>query len=747
MNAKNMLITAILIMGVVALASPAMAASSASQPAGQTQTSCELNTQDAIPAPQTYAAWFADTPKDVGAYIKPCQTYVITIHPCEHVPNKEMNVPTDLEVDAYARTSCSKYVYGECLSETRIPEPAKIVAGPNGDVNVYFMIRNVDIKALPSKIVQRGVLPVFVYAVGACKTPTAQEFDRTPWNVGYRYDYRVSKQFENKPIKDILEVELHCQYPPRENGKWMFDVTKKVQMVYPDVTKAVLEGNYDIESYWQVSADTFRTPEEIVKGWENGYEIAKLNVDGNWYFVKIPAKLTMERSNANGKIAAKIIPLGDCYANVPINRRPLGAQCMKYMVVVNPPSVRYKFIVKDSQGYILEEKSGIGEQNFEVYRPITPEMLDNPLCIEVVTDNNEVIAGGDCSEMPKTTPTAKIKAESCPQNEKEQHIVGERCTRYTIDVTPDATSYIFLVKDIQGQVIRRYMGHGDQNFDVLLPLIPETAGPMCVEVLWQGKVIGSSGCENEEMTNPQTHSKTKEWNVIVNSPFPYQYEVEKNNLHLMVFVNYMARNGCEGISAKVVPLRCPNCYEVDLIPRHAEPGEVCTQVIRRIPYVNVEIPLSRETNTVHIDVKMVGTNPVPKPTPVPKPFMCMDLEANVIEIKNMLQSCKIKCTDADKEKIIKAIDQLRARAKELNCKVVIPKPVFPAPIQPQPIPKEKILPEEKGGQAKNSSSVTTTNRNNQMAHSQYVPSAPVGWNITNIVNNVRSIIARIFQIW
>ena len=94
----------------------------------------------------------------------------------------------------------------------------------------------------------------------------------------------------------------------------------------------------------------------------------------------------------------------------------------------------------------------------------------------------------------------------------------------------------------------------------------------------------------------------REWKVCIQSPYSqHGYKIEKDTLALTVYVNATLHNSCEKISAKVVPLRCKNCYEVNIV-RERAPRGVCTQAIKKVESVDVNIPLDPAYREAHIRV-------------------------------------------------------------------------------------------------------------------------------------------------
>ena len=395
-----------------------------------------------------------------------------------------------------------------------------------------------------------------------------------------------------RSLEMALETELHKWYPETPDGNWELNVTKTVQKVYPNVVEANLSGSYAIEKYWKVSANTRRTPEEIVKGWEEGYEIAKIRITADeypglpeenygWYFVKIPAKLSMVRNHVEGEMNTNAkITVESCYRNLPEKMRPLGVGCVQYDVNVTPDSTEYNFVVHSVSGKILKDELARGDRTFRITWPLNP-----------------------------TIP----------------------------------------------------------HFENLLP--------GCAEVIINGKTLAKS-CGGA----PRPHeAPQKKWNVKIESNYPYKYHIVGNKLLLQISVNYLAKNSCERLHAVVTPLRCPNCYQVSIHVVKPSPEMRCAEVMHRITSVYATIPLQTTTNSVY--VKIVGPE-TGSPEIPPNPIICMKIEGYSLKIKQALENCKLKCTNADKQRILEEIKELEANAARNGCKVVIPKPVFPKIAQP-----------------------------------------------------------------
>jgi|GEM_PF-6930512 len=370
-------------------------------------------------------------------------------------------------------------------------------------------------------------------------------------------------------LKEALEKELHKWYPEKEKDVWELNVTKTVQKIYPNVLEANLSGTYDILDYWKVSsADDYPgLPEE----------------NYGWYFVKIPAKLSLKRAGnkESNQISAEIVSK-NCYEDVPERMRPIGVGCVEYEVNVTPNDTEYNFIVYAISGKITKEEQAKGDQTFKITWPPNP-----------------------------TIP----------------------------------------------------------NYDDLVV--------RCAAVKIDGNTVAST------CTAPQ--QPTKKWDVRIESPYKYTYEIHGNTLHLTVYVNYTARNSCYSIKAVAEPLRCPNCYEVKIVEIVPTKNQTCAEVIRTIPTVSVDIPLSNVTNKVSIKVVKVELGG----TPPTSPIICVKIEAKGLRIQQELRNCKISCTDEERKRIMEEISALKDEVQRNGCKISIPEPVFPTPPIKEPKPPEK----------------------------------------------------------
>jgi hypothetical protein len=85
------------------------------------------------------------------------------------------------------------------------------------------------------------------------------------------------------------------------------DVLERVKKVYPNATKAILTidaSNLENMKIVQVSNEPLppRNDEDIVHGWESGYELQRQKIDGKYCYVAFPCRLDIEGVNNNEKI-------------------------------------------------------------------------------------------------------------------------------------------------------------------------------------------------------------------------------------------------------------------------------------------------------------------------------------------------------------------------------------------------------------------------------------------------------------
>ncbi len=536
----------------------------------------------------------------------------------------------------------------------------------------------------------------------------------------------------HQSLKDALEKELHKWYPEKKEDTWELDVTKTVQKVYPDVVKANLSGTYEILDYWKVSADTFRTPEEIVKGWEEGYEIAKISINADdypglpedaygWYFVKVPAKLSVERAQQlpeieieRGNGLAKIVHEFDGnYVYIPVMIKISGAPCHQYrdidtMIAVSvngnirgqtygtrldPSSCSVQIFVNVGtveeidggktltlQGILMRPKNG---QWIPVLRS-----EESQVRVSVYKDRVQVAweKKEEEKEEEKTSVQATITTHDCYENAPERmRPLGVGCVEYDVNVTPDDAEYNFVVYSASGKIIKEEQARGDRTFKITWPLNPTIPNykdlvASCAEVWIDGNTVASTCNGSKQPVN--------KWNVKIESPYKYTYEIHGSTLHLTIYVNYTARNSCYGVKAVVEPMRCPNCYEVKIIEIKPAKNQICAEVIRNIPTVSVDIPLSNATSNVLIKITKAergGTIPI-------SPIICVKIEAKNTRIQQELRNCKISCTEEEKKRILEGISELREEAQKNGCKIHIPEPVFPKQQIEKQKPPEKPVP-------------------------------------------------------
>jgi len=87
------------------------------------------------------------------------------------------------------------------------------------------------------------------------------------------------------------------------------DVLERVKKVYPNATKAILTidaSNLENIKIVQVSNNPLppRSDEDIVHGWESGYELERQKIDGKYCYVAFPCQLNVEGASDDEKIWA-----------------------------------------------------------------------------------------------------------------------------------------------------------------------------------------------------------------------------------------------------------------------------------------------------------------------------------------------------------------------------------------------------------------------------------------------------------
>ncbi len=357
-------------------------------------------------------------------------------------------------------------------------------------------------------------------------------------------------------------------------------------------------------------------------------------------------------------------------------------------------------------------------------------------------------------EMPKATITVRNCTEETIGN-RVLPVVGGGCREYDVNVTPDNIEYNLVVTFADGS-IKVFPGKGDRTFTVRWSIhapVPSQEGapsianpPVCAKVVYKGITIGDA-CNRMPAQGTEANVA-----VYVKSPYPYKYTIEGNRLLLRIFVNYVARNGCEGVRASVEPQRCQNCYTVNVQYIKPAPGQMCTQVIRMIKYVTVEMKIDRNV-PVHITVvnaqssKKSGT-----------PLKCLEIEGKLLRIKNELANCGENCTPQRRKELTEELQQVLRDAKDANCQIMPQPTIIPKPVPlPQPIPPSKILRGEPGTKTQSETAKSPVAHSQKGSQGKTAPGekkatpptapAPIVRPIVHIVDVIRSVIKHLFSIW
>ena len=118
------------------------------------------------------------------------------------------------------------------------------------------------------------------------------------------------------------------------------------------------------------------------------------------------------------------------------------------------------------------------------------------------------------------------------------------------------------------------------------------------------------------MEPPVIKPQPEKLKVKIRSPFKYKYRIEGNKMLMTIYVNATLRNSCEDIFAEVIPLKCPNCYEIRLKRKRA--AAVCAQAIKTVESVDVNVPLDHPWGQIYITVKSDGVEAGVPGAPVKK---------------------------------------------------------------------------------------------------------------------------------
>ncbi len=355
-------------------------------------------------------------------------------------------------------------------------------------------------------------------------------------------------------------------------------------------------------------------------------------------------------------------------------------------------------------------------------------------------------------------PKATIAVRNCTEEKignRVLPVVGGGCREYDVNVTPDNIEYNLVVTFADGST-KVFPGKGDRTFTVRWSIhapVPSQEGapsianpPVCAKVVYKGTTIGGT-CNRMPARGTEANVE-----VYVKSPYPYNYTIEGNRLLLRIFVNYVARNGCEGVRASVKPQRCQNCYTVDVQYIKPAPGQMCTQVIRMIKYVTAEMKIDRNV-PVHITV-VNAQGPEKAGTP-PK---CPEIEGKLLRIKSELANCGENCTPQKRKELTEELKQVMKDAKDANCQMMPEPTISPKPVPlPQPIPPSKILRGEPGTKTQNETTKSPVKHGQKGSQGKTAPGekkatppttpAPIVRPIVHIVDVIRSVIKHLFSIW
>lgn len=207
-------------------------------------------------------------------------------------------------------------------------------------------------------------------------------------------------------------------------------------------------------------------------------------------------------------------------------------------------------------------------------------------------------------------------------------------------------------------------------------------------------IVSAAEALSLSITQESAAPQAMNWNVVVNSPYPYDYVINGNTLYLTLHVNYTARNSCYGIEAEASRGDCTNCYKVLVHERKPRPDEMCAEVIRQIPDVTVKMELSEENKNVYINVlKTTGIEDINTPIIKPGiPIDCIKMEAEIVRLQREFQKCLAgECENINE--FAQKLEELKRKYRE-QCKKEPPKV---PPIEPVSAPPKKpiiILPEK-----------------------------------------------------
>lgn len=117
-----------------------------------------------------------------------------------------------------------------------------------------------------------------------------------------KYHHISSKKEHKISLKEQLMKVFKKHYGNTQNvigADWSVDMTHIVKQVYPNATKAVIYGKYQILSYKKTSRTYYMKPEELLKTWKKGYAYFKIPLEKGYYIIKVPAKLKIEYAKSS----------------------------------------------------------------------------------------------------------------------------------------------------------------------------------------------------------------------------------------------------------------------------------------------------------------------------------------------------------------------------------------------------------------------------------------------------------------
>ncbi len=225
------------------------------------------------------------------------------------------------------------------------------------------------------------------------------------------------------------------------------------------------------------------------------------------------------------------------------------------VTIVAPPDVQVSYSIEDN-ALILDLTVTLPTPCHEVHVDVVPASCYN--CYEVILTPIE----------PK---------ELCTQ------VLVKKTLKTKIRIDPEAPIYI------------EVLWNSSEN-NKPMPIIPEPTPP---EINWPHVPIPTPAPVTlpPEETNVPVH-------IIAPPGVVAGYEIEDNSVTLWLKV--VVPTPCHKVNAEVIPLKCPNCYEVDL--RLVPSSEPCIQVLAE-KNVEVRVPIHYPDMPVHIEVRLVDVLP------------------------------------------------------------------------------------------------------------------------------------------